>query len=79
MSSIARSLKLKMTPLCYEPLILDKQWIGVIVFHKHHFLLYRMLEMELSKYPSIFFTEYTRHVSCLFEKIFISLFAAAYK
>ena len=37
MSSIARSLKLKMTPLCYEPLILDKQRDGGIVFHKHNF------------------------------------------
>ena len=37
MISVARSLKLKITPLCYEPLILDKQRVGGIAFHKHHF------------------------------------------
>ena len=37
LSMIARSLILKMAPLCYEPLTLDKQEVEGKVFYKHYF------------------------------------------
>ena len=47
MCTIARSLKLKMTPLYYEPLILDKQRVGGIVFYKHHFYSLSVLKFNV--------------------------------